>query len=92
MLKLIHKKVEKIRKKAAKWQNKCSSGGGQNLQNNLLTRNIKEFNIIFLILIGTLIIGLAGTTSFAFFSGETSSSGKITGKVVKKDHRQEKQL
>ncbi len=58
--------------------------GGGNLQNNLLTRNIKEFNVIFLVLIAILIIGIAGGTSLALFSGETSSSGKITGKVVKK--------
>ncbi len=37
---------------------------------------------MFLILIATLIIGIAGGTSLAFFSGETNSSNVISGVVV----------
>ncbi len=50
---------------------------------NFLYRDVKEFNIVLLLLIGVFLISIAGYTSYALFSQEVTSNNVIKGIVGK---------
>jgi len=49
-----------------------------------LYKNVKEINIIFLILIGVVLVGISGFFSYAIFTNEVTSPNEIRGIVTKK--------
>jgi len=48
---------------------------------NPLYKDIKEFNILFLILIGLVLVGISGFSSYAYFTSEVTSPNEIRGVV-----------
>jgi len=57
-------------------------GRGQNLKRtNPLYKDVKEINILFLILIGVVLVGISGFSSYAYFTSEVTSPNEIRAVV-----------